>query len=137
MIDEDDFQAALDREPERTDLRALLSDWLRDRGDPRADWYLLAAECDRRPFHVSLGWSWYPIAPNKIPGPLIELSYSDVSIELYDVLSLVAEPKRKHGPTRRGTEDAAVVAFAGLSPEDRERVVAEVREYYERTRPSR
>jgi uncharacterized protein (TIGR02996 family) len=49
MTTEDDFRRALDANPEDWQTLAVFSDWLRDRGDPRADGYAALARRRKRP----------------------------------------------------------------------------------------
>ena len=49
MTTEDDFQAALDREPDNHTLRMIFADWLQERDDPRAEGYRALGVSKQRP----------------------------------------------------------------------------------------
>jgi uncharacterized protein (TIGR02996 family) len=50
MTSEEDFQAALDANPEDWQMRLVFADWLQDRGDPRAEGYRALGIRKKRPF---------------------------------------------------------------------------------------
>ena len=49
MTTEDDFRRALDANPKDWQTLAVLSDWLRERDDPRADGYAALVRHQKRP----------------------------------------------------------------------------------------
>ena len=65
MTTEDDFQAALDADPENWQTRLVFADWLQERGDPRAEGYRALGVLRRRPFRwgtrtpTRRGWSYH------------------------------------------------------------------------------
>lgn len=52
MTTEDDFQAALDADPNDWQTRLVLADWLDDRGDPRGPGYRALGANQIRPVNV-------------------------------------------------------------------------------------
>lgn len=50
MTTEDDFQAALDANPDDWQTRLVFADWLRERDDPRADGVRAVVALGKRPF---------------------------------------------------------------------------------------
>jgi uncharacterized protein (TIGR02996 family) len=122
---EDDFQTALDANPNDWQTRAVLSDFLEDRGDPRAAGYRALAARQWRPYLPPNNVRW-TIANYRVAGQ------DDVSDLPDDWFALVWEavPKRDRTrsskglwvavESRREAEDVAARAFAALPP-DRQR----------------
>lgn len=55
MTTEEDFDTALDRNPEDWQTRLVYADWLQERGDPRAEGYRALGTLRRFPS----GWEWW------------------------------------------------------------------------------
>jgi uncharacterized protein (TIGR02996 family) len=53
MTTEDDFQSALDANPDDWQTRLVFADWLEDRGDPRAEGYRALGRLRKRPHRES------------------------------------------------------------------------------------
>lgn len=123
MTEEEDFQRALDTNPEDWWMRQLFAEWLDDHGDPRAEGYLAIARQKRRPlqgknrdrdvwwwhcgssdFHNNLARDWFALLP--------EDGRSDL---FWPVFTADARAVR----TRRECEDALALAFRELPAERR------------------
>ena len=121
MTTEDDFQSALDANPQDWQTRLVLADWLEERGDPRGPGYRALAL--RR---------WQPYQPVGSGGYWTVGDYSaDDQIDLSDLPKdwfrhvWTATPRNERTQasqgkwialdTRREIEDAAALAFAKLS----------------------
>lgn len=53
MTSEDDFQAALDADPDDWQTRLVFADWLEERGDPRAEGYRALGAVQFRPLRIA------------------------------------------------------------------------------------
>lgn len=126
MTTEDDFQAALDLNPNDWQTRLVFADWLQDHDDPRAEGYRILGTrrwCpeDWMPNNPS-SWTWWdkshidptgPFAPGLLPT---------------DCLKAI-EPQEGHlycrdYSTRREAEDAAALGFLNLPPARRAELLA-------------
>ena len=150
MTTEDDFQAALDDDPDDWQTRLVFADWLQERGDPRAEGYRALGVLRRvptskyfQPASQNPWYLWYSAAhlgdlvrdPN---GPRRDILDSMFIAALpadwcAKILALTAKRRRGnhrggwfgYGVTRREAEDAAALAFARLSPRRRTKLLAE------------
>jgi uncharacterized protein (TIGR02996 family) len=122
---EDDFQAALDANPDDHQTRLVFADWLQERGDPRAEGYRalgrLRHECFETWFNASAYPDLVPYDRSNLPEDWFCL------LEGYDVRT--ARCRESAGnwrdfATRRAAEDAAALAFARLPPERRAELLA-------------
>ncbi len=124
MTTEDDFQAALDANPDDWHTRLVFADWLEDRGDPRAAGYRAIAAQQRRPLHMRHAglkrdaWWWHcttgtPSHHNDVPADwFARLPVRDGNKNFWPVHT------QKGGVrTRHQCEDALARAFAKLPPE--------------------
>jgi uncharacterized protein (TIGR02996 family) len=151
MTTEEDFQAALDADPDDWQTRLVFADWLQDRGDERAEGYRALGVLRRVPTskffqpHSSNPWYlWYSAAhvdnlDRNRTGPQRDLIESLLVAALpadwcAKIRALApAEERRRwnhrggwfgYGVTRREAEDAAALAFARLPPERRAELLA-------------
>jgi uncharacterized protein (TIGR02996 family) len=124
---EDDFQSALDKDPEDWQTRLVFADWLQDRDDLRAEGYRALGELRRWP-HGAHGrdgslWSYHGgrgrykggVAPADNALPLLWIS----ALAQYSVSP--ASWGVPHADSRREAEDRAALAL--LSIPDRHLVV--------------
>ena len=58
MTTEEDFQKALDANPDDWQTRLVFADWLQDRDDPRADGYRALAVLRVAPYAEESGKGW-------------------------------------------------------------------------------
>jgi uncharacterized protein (TIGR02996 family) len=147
---EEDFQAALDADPNDWQTRLVFADWLQDRGDERAEGYRALGVLRRVPtskfFQPRSRKRWYLWYSTTHGGNLERNRHGPASaiIESMRVAALPtdwcetilaltpAEKRGNHrggwfgyGVTRREAEDAAALAFARLPPERRAELLAE------------
>lgn len=94
MTTEEDFQAALDANPDDWQTRGVFADWLQERDDVRAEGYRALGVCRVVPVHTRVD-GWY----------LTGLDYPNRGW-----LSQGYDSSR----SRRAAEDAAALAFAKL-----------------------
>jgi uncharacterized protein (TIGR02996 family) len=110
---EDDFQAALDQNPEDWQTRLVFADWLDERGDERGPGYRALGLQRHRPPRGN-GYVWFNAANygritfDNLP--------ADWFRELFHEKGGVPDAFKVWG-TRREAEDAAALAFAKLPPE--------------------
>lgn len=130
MTTEDDFQAALDANPDDWQTRLVFADWLQERGDPRAEGY--------RALGVQ---RLYPSKVQMEAGP-----WEGRTARLFGTVSSHECPKAQRLPpdwfkkvrknkgsdtwwcrylSRREAEDAVALAFAKLSPERQKQIMEE------------
>lgn len=118
MTTEDDFQLAIDAQPEDWQTRLVFADWLQDRGDPRAAGYRAIAAQQRRPLqstHRKRVACWWATPPhgnhhNIIPPDWFALLPAGVgSSGFWPVHTPTGGNK-----TRRECEDALALAFCQL-----------------------
>lgn len=128
MTTEEDFQAALDKNPSDWQTRLVFADWLQERGDPRAEGYRVLGrwmcafpeETTRIKEKGSLVW------PTELEYPLL----SSIPLDWFAVMrgdGISKEgPLRNHGSlahraralyykSRRDLENAAAAAFTLLT----------------------
>jgi uncharacterized protein (TIGR02996 family) len=120
MTTEDDFQRALDANPDDWQTRLVFADWLDERDDPRAEGYRASGVLRRRPYQYTLmyepnkgeprfWWHWAP-DPEWFP--------SDGRDDWSVLPRAWWKGCSEEVCTRREAEDAAALAFAKL-PADR------------------
>ena len=120
MTSEDDFQRALDADPDDWQTRLVFADWLQDRDDQRAEGYRALGLNQRVPIRRSARrWAWYSCR---------HTTGDDVTSWIRGVLpdfwATVRGSKIGSHRTRRAAEDAAALAFAKLPPERRAELLA-------------
>ena len=115
MTTEDDFQSALDDNPEDWQTRLVLADWLDERGDERAEGYRALAALRRIPASMSNGSFWWYSSRNycadrrqTLPPDWFECLPEKNRTHLYPVAH------EKVRSSRRWVEDTAARAFAKL-----------------------
>jgi uncharacterized protein (TIGR02996 family) len=127
MTTEDDFQAALDANPDDHNTRLVFADWLQDRDDPRAEAYRALGLLQRRPgcwraydSRTYALWCWR--AGSGTTSEAEELLPDD----WYALLA-----RHEHQPacaaewrTRREAEEDAITAFAKLPAARRAELLA-------------
>jgi uncharacterized protein (TIGR02996 family) len=121
VIAEDDFQAALDADPEDWQTRLVFADWLDERGDPRAAGYRALGVRRLRPNKwvkrsKRVHWWWGGNQRFWIAHPDVAILpaywFKAMPEPDYD---RVAWPSHDRPNTRREVENAAALAFASLS----------------------
>jgi uncharacterized protein (TIGR02996 family) len=131
---EDDFQRALDADPQDWHTRLVFADWLDDRDDPRAAGYRAIAALQRYPLqghHSGLqrqGW-WWHCSPEGTRTP----SHNDIPADWFTLLPTRYGNKSfwpLHKPrsgvrTRRQCEDALALVFRKLPMERQTAILAE------------
>lgn len=126
MTTEDDFQRALDRNPEDWQCRLVFADWLQEHADPRADGYRLLGQLRIHPYKLSSrvlkgytggGWQWWN---------------GNTNLKQHPKLAPHILPKEFIGKidshwakTRRRAEDAAALTFAGFPLQVRTTLLAQ------------
>ena len=130
MTTEDDFQRALDADPEDWQTRLVFADWLEERGDSRAEGYRALGVRHLRPNK----WVQKPDRSHWWWGgdEMFWQSNPDVVVlprDWFEALperhrDSVAWPWHDDPNTRREAEDAAAAAFALLSPDRRAALLA-------------
>lgn len=132
MTTEEDFQAALDADPNDHQTRLVLADWLQDRGDPRAEGYRALGTLRRQPSYIRISergrrgvWWWAdkmdeaPLMAWRLPGDwCAHLRVKGSGRGYYPIAD------GANANTRRAVEDAAAVAFSLLPPERRAELLA-------------
>ncbi len=132
MTTEDDFHAALDRDPDDHLARLVFADWLQDQGDPRADGYRALGRRRRYPQaydaegNIGTGdniasWSWW----DDIGG--VDREHSDLFRDWFNLLkpnTADISPYMRKYATRREAEDAAALVFLMLPAKRRAQLLA-------------
>ena len=133
MTTEDDFQRALDAEPDAWQTRLVFADWLDEHGDPRAEGYRALGVLRRWPTHEyrdekgASNCCPYWAHTNSIPiCESIELPLDWFRLLEVDGKSDLFAPAwvNRTDATRRELEDAAAVAFARLPSARRAELLA-------------
>lgn len=115
MTTEDDFQRALDANPEDWQIRLVFADWLQDQGDPRAEGYRALGSLRRAPTwsasSTAAGWYYarstgYAVLPHMLPPWWVW------TVAMQGVAA-----------SRAAAEDAAALAFARLTSERRDELL--------------
>src|SRR5688500_18991336 len=124
MTTEDDFQRALDANPEDWQTRLVFADWLEERNDPRAEGYRALGLLRVRPGKSSArGYYSFTAVDNPAFRYFDEYLPNAIPRDWHDLLpanELKGWPKREHPHWRwlrggrRRAEDAAALAFAEL-----------------------
>lgn len=137
MTTEDDFQRALDAEPEDAHTRLVFADWLEERDDPRAEGYRAIARLERpscadmvnRNGHylwMKSSWAGSDSEYGTLPNDWFELL--EGGGQIYSNGDKVNDARGigqwRNYRSRRAAEDAAALAFAKLSPERRTELLA-------------
>lgn len=119
MTTEDDFQRALDANPDDWQTRLVFADWLDERGDPRADGMRalgLLRRCPYQPGRRNNYWTWGDYSS-------LSTDSSDLPPGWFEVVFNTApEDCRNYSEmgrwvridTRRDADDTAALAFAEL-----------------------
>jgi uncharacterized protein (TIGR02996 family) len=136
---EDDFQAALDAQPDDWQTRLVFADWLQERGDPRAEGHRALVAIGRRAVPCQMATT------GGVPGLVLYIFGTDrmsvtstyriayegciIPFDWFRLLggSMFAVQRGsiwRHYRTRREAEDAATAAFAGLPPRRRAKLLA-------------
>jgi uncharacterized protein (TIGR02996 family) len=132
MTTEDDFQAALDANPEDWQTRLVFADWLQERADPRAEGYRALGVQRVWPWH---GW-WIGKGNRDL---LLHIEHSEaefaVSVVPCDWFAELRDGREQkdHGhefywrkyTTRRQADDDAARAFAQLPAARRAELITE------------
>jgi uncharacterized protein (TIGR02996 family) len=122
MTTEDDFQSALDNNPEDWQTRLVFADWLQDRDDSRAEGYRTLGTLRRCPAGVGGEFCpWFVCAPDAHLGHDCYLPadwFDEVHFDGRNDIYLPSHALRPYG-TRRAVEDAVALAFAKLPPDRR------------------
>jgi uncharacterized protein (TIGR02996 family) len=135
MTTEDDFQAALDANPEDWQTRIAYAAWLQERGDPRAEGYRALGVnklwgCESITRENVVEWMPYQEAVwFRRDGPGDD-SHDDLPPDWFAALGnrerwfFWTKPWTNPYPNRRSAEDAAALAFAKLPAERRAELLA-------------
>ncbi|MBM3983321.1 MAG: TIGR02996 domain-containing protein [Planctomycetes bacterium] len=130
MTTEDDFQRALDANPDDHHTRLVFADWLDERGDPRAAGYrALGVQC-RAPWKLYAPWGYAvpgrwtrrdsPGVQSELPRDWVRGVFRAAGVKM--ARKDVKYPKTGEHVAcfspRREAEDAAAIAFSRL-PSDR------------------
>lgn len=126
MTTEDDFQEALDENPEDWQTRLVFADWLQDHNDPRAEGYRALGELQMYPIRVYSDvdeWTWFEpgrytppdrtVDPDELPSawfaalPDRRMLKSGVPVSDPDAYF----QRWADFPSRRAAEDAAALAY--------------------------
>ena len=132
MTTEDDFQAALDANPEDHQTRLVFADWLQERGDVRAEGYRALGVLRLWPleyqddgpawsFHNGFGRYQSEDVPkhHALPKPWFEAA------KMHNKVRLWMHPPDTNLRTRHEAEDVAALAFSKLPPESRAELLAD------------
>jgi uncharacterized protein (TIGR02996 family) len=129
MTTEEDFQRALDAQPEDWQTRLVFADWLDERGDPRAEGYRALGVGRVRPMQFSATpsspFGWLIFYSELLTGPRISrtdlVQYSTLPVDWFNCLkasslweSQTWFPAAGSHHSRRAIEDDAALAFAHL-----------------------
>ncbi len=128
MTTEEDFQHALDANPNDWQTRLVFADWLQDRDDPRAEGYRAMGFLRARPVDIWFDDDgapfWGIVAPKVGWGPQVPevgaIPWArDVACEFEQQCPQDYRTWRCHY-SRRAAEDAIALAFAALPAERRD-----------------
>ena len=128
---EDDFQRALDAQPDDWQTRLVFADWLDEHGDPRAAGYRALVAIGKRAKACQMATGTdkpgpinYIFGSERIRRPRLRAG-NELCLIPQDWLKLFSgslydvNPLWRHYNTRREAEDAAAVAFSKLSAKRR------------------
>jgi uncharacterized protein (TIGR02996 family) len=130
---EDDFQNALDANPEDHQTRLVFADWLQERNDPRAEGIRALGVLQKYPMISNSGgkpvYCWKRHDNERDPRSWTaeewERSNPQHAVLPADVvLSFVASEIQFSFPSRREAEDTVAITFAALPPERRAELLA-------------
>jgi uncharacterized protein (TIGR02996 family) len=125
MTTEDDFQRALDADPNDWQTRLVFADWLDERADERAAYFRLAGQRQWRPApDATSGYTRDSLQLSGVVGDRLWRFYNAVHVqkEPYSLPFDIGYGNWLHN-TRREAEDAAALAFARLPPERRAELI--------------
>lgn len=121
---EDDFQCALDANPDDWQTRLVFADWLDEKGDARGPGYRALGQIKLRPalghvwdgatsrFSIDTVYSWYGVETGRPAGGTLKMIWFS-RIEGAPVRVEGCSKLEKRGwSTRREAEDAAALAFS-------------------------
>jgi uncharacterized protein (TIGR02996 family) len=138
MTTEDDFQAALDANPDDWQARLVFADWLQERGDPRAEGYRALGALRRAPYpervrdpgpdrwgyHGGAGRVLWDAARGvRLPDPVPAPAWAALPAHWLKALQRLQRGRNADAGnrwwsgqalSRRAAEDAAALAFARL-----------------------
>lgn len=130
MTTEDDFQSALDAQPDDWQTRLVFADWLQERGDPRAEGYRAMGRVRVWTVNVNTSgeglklWTWYP--PDSTSGGVRQLPFVwFVALESWECITSFGDEmdptahQWRDYRSRREADDAAALAFAKLAKKTR------------------
>ena len=115
---EDDFQRALDADPEDWQTRLVFADWLDERGDERAEGYRALGRLRLCPFVENVGYWWTTLGRGLLPVSGVRANGCTLPVDWFALIELSPRSesfKPLGAGTRRAVEDAAAVAFSKLS----------------------
>jgi uncharacterized protein (TIGR02996 family) len=117
MTTEDDFQRALDANPDDWQTRLVFADWLQEQGDPRAEGYRALSYTGSCPLWNShTNWVWTNSENDGLRHAL--------GIDWHRATCAIYGTTAAHFATRREAEDAAALAFARLPAARRAELLA-------------
>lgn len=118
MTTEDDFQTALDANPDDWQTRLVFADWLDERGDPRGPGYRALGLLRLVPHRSeSTGlWVWWNGAYCPKPKHLFSSTLPDL---WYREMGRQGRYRHSRRKSRRNAENDGARAFAKLSPDRR------------------
>ena len=129
MTTEDDFNAALDANPEDWQTRLVYADWLQEGGYGRAEGYRALGRAGAWTVNVNTSgeglelWTWFPVGGTGDGRRELPRDWF-AALDRWECLAssgerMSAADRWRDYRSRRAAEDAAAVAFAALSPERR------------------
>ena len=137
MIDEDDFQRALDANPSNAAIRGVFADWLFEQGDERwlgMRWLFLTGKRptdDRYEAREGRPWGWYwgLVFDGRQNCACIDEIEHHNDIKFTDPIAI---GNCWAWPTRQEAETSLCNLFAALSAETRDRLLAEAEAEHEK-----
>lgn len=135
MTTEEDFQRALDANPDDWQCRQVFADWLQERNDPRADGYRALGASRVAPYAEESGSGWKGYGRTDNASNLVAAPGGVAAGALLppDWFELVRDGNQypnwtptawAYWRSRREAEDAAALAFARLSHRRRAELLA-------------
>ncbi len=126
MTTEDDFQGALDTNPDDWQTRLVFADWLDERGDPRAVGYRALGALQRVPHWYSSTREWgFDSEDTSTPhdGDELPQDWFD-RMPLPDPRGSTWGTTVRVSPSRRAIEDSAALGFVNLPDSRRAELLA-------------
>ena len=134
MTTEDDFQRALDENPDDWQTRLVFADWLQERGDQRAEGYRALGTLRRYPsmdfdptdnecpyfYCVDRSWS-----SANLPHSLPDLWFDSIDSPYKSRVDMPSW-RKKGDMSRKEVEDIVAETFARLRPETKAKLLATV-----------